>query len=158
MNKYEWIDIGASFLPSEITAAFLYAQLEKIDEIQSKRRLIWNSYFENLKTLSEERSVFLPSIPSFCNHNAHIFYLLCGNEKERDELLNYMNINGVNVIFHYLSLHKSPFYQSKCHNRVLPVCDRYASTLVRLPLYFELSRLQTVSIADLITNFYNVGP
>src|SRR5260221_1826248 len=154
VDKYSWIDIGSSFLPSEITAAFLYAQLEKIEEIQYKRQLIWNVYYKNLKKLEEVDLVFLPSMSPFNEHNAHIFYLVCRSEKERNELLDYLNHNGVNAIFHYLSLHTSTFYSSKYKGQELPECDRYASTLVRLPIYFELSFDEADYITKSIIDFY----
>jgi len=155
VDKYSWMDIGSSFLPSEITAAFLWAQLEKIEDIQNKRHLIWDSYYENLKPLHEKGFVRLPFLPSFCKHNAHIFYLVCNTEKEKEELLNYLNDHGVNAIFHYLSLHKSSFYQSKYQGKELYACDGYASKLIRLPLYFELDVISTQYITDSIIKFYN---
>ncbi len=153
-DKYSWIDIGSSFLPSEITAAFLYAQLEKIEEIQNKRMLIWNTYFENLKPLEENGVSILPFIPSFCKHNAHIFYLVSRSENERNHLLNYLNQKGVNAIFHYMSLHKSAFYSSKYKGKELIECDRYSSRLIRLPLFYELSIDQAQYVTNTILKFF----
>jgi len=154
-DKYSWIDIGSSFLPSEITAAFLYAQLEKIEEIQKKRQEIWRAYHTNLKKLEAGGCVLLPSIPDFNQHNAHIFYLICRSEEERNGLLHHLNHHGVNAIFHYLPLHKSLFYSSKYRGNELPECDRYASTLIRLPLYFELYNKEVLFITEKIYDFYN---
>lgn len=154
VDKYSWIDVGSSFLPSEITAAFLYAQLEKIDEIQQRRMQIWNAYYLGLFKLAESGKVNIPHVTEFCNHNAHIFYLVCRTEEERDELLSYLNNSGVNAIFHYLALHKSVFYSSRYQGRVLSQCDRYASRLIRLPLYFELNDQQVDEIIQTTVKFF----
>ena len=154
VDKYSWIDVGSSFLPSEITAAFLYAQLEKIEEIQNKRQLIWNTYYKNLKVLEENGLVVLPSLLPFCQHNAHIFYLVCRSAVERDKLLDHLNHQGINAIFHYLALHKSNFYSSRYKGNDLPECDRYSTNLIRLPLYFELTVDEVQYISEKIIVFY----
>jgi dTDP-4-amino-4,6-dideoxygalactose transaminase len=158
VNKYNWMDIGSSFLPSEIIAAFLYAQLEKIEEIQAKRHVIWNAYVKNLKPLSEKGFVVLPAVPSGCQHNAHIFYILCRDEKERNELLDFLNANGVNAIFHYLSLHKSPYYNGRYLGRDLSACDAFASRLVRLPIYYDLSLHDVAIVFEKIDSYYRNVP
>jgi dTDP-4-amino-4,6-dideoxygalactose transaminase len=155
VNKYEWIDLGSSFLPSEITAAFLYAQLENIERIQSKRHELWDSYQRNLKVLENEGKVRLPSIPSFCCHNAHMFYIICRTTDERNRLLEYLNALGINVIFHYLPLHKSFYFSSKYSGDELPMCDMYADNLVRLPLYFEMNLETTGVVTRAIQYFFN---
>ena len=155
VDKYSWMDIGSSFLPSEITAAFLFAQLEKIDEIQTKRMFLWNTYYENLKSLEDKGKVLLPATSANHHHNAHIFYLLSHTSTERDELLNYLNSNGINAIFHYLPLHTSHFYSSKYGGKALPNCDRYAATLIRLPLYFQLTVEDIHHISNSISKFYD---
>lgn len=152
--KYNWVDIGSSFLPSEITAAFLYAQLENIDNIQQKRHSLWNSYYHNLEAL-EKLGINLPRIPAYCKHNAHIFYIVCRDSNERDELLLYLNAKGINAIFHYLSLHKSPFYSAKFESEELPRSDHYEKTLLRLPLYFDLIESQIQYISSMINIFFN---
>ena len=154
VDKYSWIDVGSSFLPSEITAAFLYAQLEKIEEIQNKRQLIWNAYYKNLKGLEDKGLVALPSLLPFCQHNAHIFYLVCRSTMERDRLLDHLNNQGINAIFHYLSLHKSNFYSPKYKGNDLPECDRYSASVIRLPLYFELTADEVQYISEKIVVFY----
>lgn len=154
VDKYSWIDIGSSFLPSEITAAFLYAQLEKIEEIQAKRQLIWNTYYKSLKVLEEIGLVVLPSQLPYCQHNAHIFYLVCRSAMERDRLLDYLNNEGINAIFHYLSLHKSDFYSTRYKGNDLPECDRYSANLIRVPLYFELTVDEVQHISEKIVAFY----
>lgn len=155
VDKYNWVDIGSSFLPSEITAAFLYAQLENIDEIQNKRMLIWNTYFDNFRHLETAGLVKLPSAPAFSQHNAHIFFLVCRSESERDELLSVLNKNGIHAIFHYLPLHKSPYYSKRAESRELIECDRYSTTLLRLPIYYELSLEEVKLISQVIHTFYD---
>jgi dTDP-4-amino-4,6-dideoxygalactose transaminase len=157
-DKYSWMDIGSSFLPSEITAAFLYAQLEKIDAIQSKRQLIWKKYYDNLKFLEEKGLADLPHVPTFCHHNAHMFYLVCHTEIERNQLLDHLNSSGVNAIFHYLALHNSAFYSAKYKGKELSECNRYAARLIRLPMFFELSLEETDHICERISNFYTNIP
>ncbi len=154
IDKYTWVDVGSSFLPSEITAAFLFAQLENIDEIQSKRQLIWSTYYENLKELAKHQLVSLPFVPPFCKHNAHIFYLVCPNKTVRDELLHYLNDSGVNAIFHYLSLHKSPYSANLDCTAELINCDYYSANLLRLPLFFDLKKEEVNSITLKVNQFY----
>jgi dTDP-4-amino-4,6-dideoxygalactose transaminase len=154
VDKYNWVDLGSSFLPSEITAAFLLAQLEKIEEIQERRHLIWEIYYKTLSDLERKGLVSLPHIPSFNGHNAHIFYLVCRSETERNSLLDYLNSNGVNAIFHYIALHKSPYFTAGYKGKELVECNRYTSTLVRLPIYFDLSAKDADSVTQAIVNFY----
>lgn len=140
VNKYGWVDTGSSFLPSEVVAAFLWAQLEELDNIQNRRKLLWNKYYELLKPLAERGMFTLPDITEYATNNAHMFYLVCNNLEERTELIKKLKENGVLAVFHYLSLHSSEFYKDKHDGRVLPNCDRYADCLVRLPLFYELER------------------
>lgn len=138
IDKYTWVDVGSSYLPSEITAALLWAQLEKFDEILTKRLELWNLYYLKLRALLPK--IGLPILSADVTHNGHIFYLLTESEEERDDLLTYLNHHGVNAIFHYLALHSSPFgrgISSGAH--WLPNAERYSKRLVRLPLYHELS-------------------
>lgn len=154
VDKYGWVDIGSSFLPSDIIAAFLYAQLENLQKIQSRRKEIWEQYYTQLSTL-REKGVKLPQLPDYATNNAHMFYLVCNDLDERSALIKHLKDNGFMAVFHYLSLHKSEFYSSKHDGRDLPNCDHYADTLVRLPFYYELSNEQIESIADCINEFYN---
>jgi len=153
-DKYEWMDIGSSFLPSDINAAFLYAQLESLDMIQKKRKQVWEQYYEGLKPLENEKIITLPLIPEYGTNNADMFYFVCKNKKERDGLLTYLKGNSILAVFHYLSLHKSPYYKNKHDGRDLPNSDMYSDCLVRLPLYYELTSEQQLNIIDLIINFY----
>lgn len=148
VNKYGWVDTGSSFLPSEIIAAFLYAQLESLSDIQEKRKSIWNQYYNCLKELEIKGKAQLPIIPDYATNNAHMFYLICKDLEERTKLIEYLKTNGINAVFHYLSLHKSPFYKNKHDGRELPYCDKYADCLVRLPMYYELEVNEINSIIN----------
>jgi dTDP-4-amino-4,6-dideoxygalactose transaminase len=153
VDKYSWIDLGSSFLPSDITAAFLYSQLEAIDSIQQKRVSLWNQYYEVLKQL-KNIGVGIPEIPDNCKGNAHIFYLVCRSGDEREAILKYLNSKGVNAIFHYLSLHKSQFYSKHHWGGELVNCDHYHECLIRLPLYYELSSDDAAYVNQTVINFY----
>lgn len=152
VNKYGWVDTGSSFLPSEVIAAFLWAQLENLDDIQSRRKHLWNLYHSCLSPLASRLSPMfaLPTIPDYATNNAHMFYLVCNNLEERTALIKHLKDNGILAVFHYLSLHSSPYYQDKHDGRALPECDRYADCLVRLPMYYDLEDANVVSICRLI--------
>ena len=150
VNKYGWCDIGSSCLPSEVIAAFLWAQLESMDEIQAKRKLLWNHYYELLKPLAEQGRFRLPDIPDYATNNAHMFYLVCNSLEERTALIKKLKENDILAVFHYLSLHCSDFYKDKHDGRQLPECDRYADCLVRLPMYYDLAEADVDSIFALI--------
>lgn len=152
VNKYGWVDIGSSFLPSEITAAFLWAQLEKIEKIQSKRKLLWETYYDNLINLEKKGFFKLPSIPTFASQNGHMFYLICKNLEQRNEIINHLKSNNILAVFHYLSLHKSEYYESKHDKRNLPNSDNFTDTLLRLPMYFDLGVKDVEFICKLITD------
>ena len=145
VNKYGWVDIGSSFLPAEIVAAFLWAQLERLDEIQTERRRLWQRYWDELKTAAD--GVNLPKIPSYATNNAHMFYLLFPDLAKRSDFIAKMKARGVACNFHYLPLHSSAYYRDRHDGRELPNCDRYADTLVRLPLYCDLAPDQDKVIA-----------
>ncbi len=150
VNKYGWCDIGSSFLPSEVVAAFLWAQLESLDEIQAKRKLLWNKYYELLKPLAEKGRFRLPVIPDYATNNAHMFYLVCNNLEERTALIKKLKENDILAVFHYLSLHSSEYYKDKHDGRPLPECDRYADCLVRLPMYYDLDKNDVERICEVI--------
>lgn len=152
--KYNWVDIGSSFLPSEIVAAFLYAQLENLEKIQKKRKHIWEKYREGLRELADEGYFELPMIPDFATNNGHLFYLVCRSLKERTELIAWLKEKGILTVFHYLSLHQAPFFKGKHDGPDLPNSDRYSDCLVRLPLYYELNTKQLQFIINEITNFF----
>jgi dTDP-4-amino-4,6-dideoxygalactose transaminase len=148
VNKYGWVDIGSSFLPSDITAAFLWAQLEHLDEIQEKRKVIWNSYYDGLKAWSKKNDILLPLIPENSTNNAHMFYLVCKNENQRNDLILYLKENNINAVFHYLSLHKSPYYIDKSQGNELTQSDFLSKTLVRLPLFISIDVNEVVTVLN----------
>lgn len=155
IDKYGWVDIGSSFLPSDIIAAFLYAQLENLEQIQIKRKTLWDTYYEGLKSLAEEGYFSIPEIPAYKTNNAHLFFIISRDTDERAELIRFLKLKGVFPVFHYLSLHKSPYYNEKHGSQELPNCDRYADCLLRLPLYYELSLEEIGQIVKLIGDFYD---
>ena len=146
VNKYGWVDMGSSFLPAEINAAFLWAQLENLDEIQNKRKALWNKYYELLKPLADKGYFALPDMPEYASNNAHMFYLIMPDLEKRTALIQHLKDNGIMAVFHYLSLHSSAYYQDKHDGRALPECDRYADTLVRLPMYYDLELAEVEQI------------
>ena len=139
VDKYQWVDIGSSFLPSEIVAAFLYAQLESLHRIQQKRIQIWEAYYRELSDWAEEHNISLPLIPNYATNNAHLFYIVSQNMEQRDSIITQLKQRGISAIFHYLSLHKSPFYNGIHGDRALPECERYSDSLIRLPLFVDLT-------------------
>ena len=157
VNKYGWVDTGSSFLPSEINSAFLWAQLESLDMIQAKRKQLWNTYLEGLKTLAEAGCFTMPDMPDYATNNAHMFYLVCRSLDERTKLIAYLKEQGVGAVFHYLSLHLSDYYREHHVGEIpsLPNCDRYADCLVRLPMYYELNVEEAQMIVQLVKDFYN---
>lgn len=138
VNRYGWVDIGSSFLPSEVTAAFLWAQIEKIKEIQRRRLEIWNWYDENVEALFPDFNFTKPIIPDYATNNAHMYYLVLNSLSERSRFIDQLKQKGLLSVFHYLNLHKSPYYHGKHGKRRLPNSDRYENCLVRLPFYFEI--------------------
>lgn len=154
VNKYGWVDVGSSFLPSEIIAAFLFAQLEHLDAIQAKRKALWNAYAGGLSDLARQGRFVLPDVPAHASNNAHMFYVLCPSLEERTALIDHLKRNGILAVFHYLPLHKSPFYASRHDGRPLPCADRFADGLLRLPMYFDLTLAQVEEVCGQIRRFY----
>lgn len=152
VNKYGWCDMGSSFLPSEFNAAYLMAQLEQMDDIQNRRKLIWERYCDGLRCLKDFGFV-IPDLPEYATNNAHIFYLICPSLDIRTRFISYLKEHEIQATFHYLPLHSSEYYKDKHDGRVLPNCDRYADCLVRLPLYFELSDEEIAFIIDTVKTF-----
>ncbi|CAE6811911.1 dTDP-4-amino-4,6-dideoxygalactose transaminase [Paraburkholderia domus] len=154
VDKYGWVDIGSSFLPSEIVAAYLYAQLEQLDAIQARRLAIHQRYTNQLKDLTERGCFELPHIPVWATNNAHMFYVVCRSLDERTRLVQYLKDRNIVSVFHYLSLHSSTFYADKHDGRILPNSDRYTECLLRLPLYYELSDKQVDRVCDGLEGFF----
>ena len=155
VDKYGWMDIGSSFLPSDIIAAFLFAQLENLDKIQAKRIASWNSYYELLKPLADQNLFKLLHFDKDKTNNGHLFALIMPNLEERSKLLDFMRTKGILAVFHYLSLHKSPFYQEKHDGRTLENCDNFSDTLIRLPFYYELTQEEIEFICNSIIQYFD---
>lgn len=150
VKKYEWIDLGSSYLPSEILSAFLWAQLENLDDIQQKRISIWNQYYSGLKDWANRNNVSMPIIPDFATNNAHMFYLVFNSMAQRESIQEELKEKGILSVFHYLSLHKSPYYERKHDHRILPMSDQYSDCLLRLPMFYELTPMEIDFIVDTI--------
>jgi dTDP-4-amino-4,6-dideoxygalactose transaminase len=138
VDKYGWVDIGSSFLPSEMVAAFLWAQLEALDDIQAMRKSIWERYYEGLKDWANSQGVGLPQIPDFATNNAHMFYLVGADGNQRNALLQQLKQQDIHAVFHYISLHSSAFYSQKHDGRNLSHSDRYSECLLRLPMFNDM--------------------
>lgn len=146
VDKYGWVDIGSSFLPSEIIAAFLWAQLENLEDIQKTRKKHWEKYNSLLSEWANHNKISLPEIPNYATNNAHMFFLVCKNLEQRTSLIQHLKENNILAVFHYISLHKSPFYKEKHDDRMLPETDKFTDCLLRLPLFFELESDSVVSV------------
>lgn len=154
IDKYGWVELGSSFLPSDIIAAFLYAQLESLDTIQSRRTTIWDMYHQGLKSLAQQGRFLIPPIPDYATNNGHQFYLIMPSFKERSELISHLKESGIQAVFHYQSLHKSAYFSHKHDGRALPNADRFTDCLLRLPFYFGLKEEQIDQIILEIKEFY----
>jgi dTDP-4-amino-4,6-dideoxygalactose transaminase len=154
VDKYGWVDLGSSFLPSEIVAAFLYAQLEELDIIQNRRKQIWDNYYKALCSLAEKGFFKLPVIPDYASNNGHVLYLVCKNVEQRSALIHHLKSHHIYPVFHYLSLHKSSYYSNQYVGPELINADNYTDCLVRLPLYFELLDEDVERIVLQIRKFY----
>ncbi len=151
--KYNWVDVGSSFLPSDIIAAYLWAQLENLADIQRQRQGIWQRYFAAFVPLSGV-GIGLPVLPDYATNNGHLFYLVCRNLTERTALIARLRQLGILAAFHYQPLHQSPYYAARHDGRVLPWAIHYADCLVRLPLFYELSEPDQRRITDAVLAFY----
>jgi len=139
VDKYTWRDIGSSYLPSDMLAAFLYAQLECRDHIQATRQRVWEYYAEHLRDWAEANGVGIPFVPSYCEQAYHMFYLLLPSLKERTELIAHLKGQGIHSVFHYLPLHLSPMGRKWGYNKGdFPVTEDVSDRLIRLPFYNEL--------------------
>jgi dTDP-4-amino-4,6-dideoxygalactose transaminase len=154
VDKYGWVDLGSSFLPSDIIAAYLYAQLEKLEEIQVQRRRIWDTYHSLLEPLEQEGFLKRPKVPDFSTNNAHMYYVVCRSLEERTGLIQFLKAHQIGAVFHYLSLHKSPYFQYKHDGRALPNSDHYTDCLVRLPMFFELTAGENRYITEMVSSYF----
>lgn len=154
VDKYTWVDKGSSYLPSDIVAAYLYSVLEKADEVQAKRRQIWQRYYDAFAEAEAEGKIRRPIIPAECSNNAHMFYLLHKDLQTRTDFIAYLKENEVAAPFHYIPLHSAPAGQKFCRTPYpMPVTDKVSETLVRLPLYFDLSVAEQDKVIALCREF-----
>lgn len=155
IDKYTWVNYGSSYLPSELNAAYLYAELEVADEINSNRLNSWNRYNEDLKDLKEQGKIELPYIPEECVHNAHMFYIKTKDLEERTKLISFLKQNEVGAVFHYIPLHSAP--AGRKYGR-FDGEDKYTTTeserLLRLPLYYGLDKIDQDKVIELVHHFY----
>ncbi|WP_054693727.1 dTDP-4-amino-4,6-dideoxygalactose transaminase [Syntrophomonas palmitatica] len=155
VDKYTWIDMGSSYLPSELNAAYLYAQLEMAEDINNNRINSWNSYYEELSPLADMGKIELPHIPESCQHNAHMFYIKVRDLKERTALIEYLTVNEVNSVFHYIPLHSSPagmkygYFHGNDN-----FTTRESERLLRLPIYYGLGESEISDVISVIDKFY----
>ena len=156
VNKYGWVDTGSSFLPSEISSAYLYAQFENIDLIQSKRIELWERYYNNLNEISDLYRFNLPEIPDYATNNAHMFYIILENIEERSHLISFLKEQKIHAVFHYLALHNSDYYSNLKSSKKtdLPNAIKFENQLLRLPLYFDLTLEDVDFICSQIKAFY----
>ena len=147
VNKYGWVDTGSSFLPSEIIAAFLWAQIENLSNIQSKRKLLWATYYQGIRSINC-KEITLPKQPEYATNNAHMFYVVLENIEQRSKLILALKEKGFHAVFHYLSLHSSDFYKDKHDDRILDNSDKFTNCLLRLPFYYELDEKDVFILID----------
>lgn len=156
VDQYEWVGLGASYMPSDMIAGMLYAQLENIEDIQHKRIQIWERYYENLKTLQENNLAIIPHIPEYATNNGHLFYLLLHDKEQRNALIDFLDKNHIMAVFHYLPLHNSPYFKNKHDGRLLINAERFSETIVRLPLFYELPLMIVDMICDKVKEFFDL--
>ncbi len=155
VDKYTWIDIGSSFLPSDLQAAFLYAQLEKMEEINSRREHHFDYYYKALMPLVNRGKMRLPCVFSECQSNSHLFYIILEDEKTRNALMAHLKKKGILAVFHYLALHLSPVGKKMGYtNGQLPVTESLSNRLLRLPFYYEITEEEQKEVVETITNFF----
>lgn len=154
VDKYGWVDVGSSFLPSELISAFLWAQLENLESIQRKRGELWSVYHLGLKELEDQGLVQLPKISSSSSNNYHIYFLVLKSLDERTRLITHLKDNNISTVFHYQSLHRSPYYSKLYNGPELKNSDRYSDTLLRLPLHAGLNDSDAHRVIDNIKSFW----
>ncbi len=154
VNKYEWVDIGSSFLPSDINAAFLYAQLENMKDIQTRRVKIWEEYHKQLEPLEKKNFIKRAILPAYATNNAHMYYIICRTEKERTKLIKYLKENNIYSVFHYLTLHDSPYYKNRYKGKELVNAKKFSDCILRLPLFYALEKEKISYICKKIDSFF----
>ncbi len=153
-DKYGWVDLGSSFLPSDLLAAVLWGQIEELESIQARRMGIWNRYRAGLAELEQSGQVRLPSIPDFAGHNAHLFYLVVESLARRTALIAHLKQAGYMAVFHYQSLHQSAYFIDQHDGRPLPHADEYSDRLLRLPLFIELTEFEQNGVIEAVLSFF----
>jgi len=155
VDKYTWVDLGSSFLPGELTAAFLYAQLEHASRVTERRRTLCSMYRERLGALEARGLAWLPRVPEHCQTSGHVFFLLAREPRERDALIAHLKAHGILAVSHYVPLHSSPAGRRLGRSAgSLAVTDRVSATLVRLPLYFEMTDAELERVCDAVLGHY----
>lgn len=155
VDKYTWVDLGSSYLPSELNAAYLFAQLQAANKITAKRRKIWEYYYEELLPLAKQKLIELPFVPKNCTQNYHLFYFKVKNLEERTALLNHLKQKGILAVFHYVPLHSSPAGKKfGCFIGKDRFTTKESERLIRLPLYYGLKKAGYSKVIDYIFNFY----
>ena len=155
VGKYNWIGLGSSYLPSELIAAFLTAQLEELNTIQARRIAVWKRYSERLAFLARQGYVSLPVIPVYANNNAHMFYMVLENQATRARFIEYLKAREIMAVFHYQALHASAYFRQRNTTPLLPQADRYTECLIRLPLYAGMKMSDVDRICDVVISFFN---
>ena len=155
VDKYSWVDIGSSFLPSDINAAVLWAQLEHLNEIQQKRKFIYKSYYKGLKSLHDKGILKLPTINDFADSNYHLFHLIMENQEVRDDLMGFLKSNGIHAVFHYIPLHEGQFYINNYDKISLPITEELSACLLRLPLFYSLTEEKIDYIIEKIYEYFS---
>jgi dTDP-4-amino-4,6-dideoxygalactose transaminase len=157
VDKYTWVDIGSSLLPSDILAAFLYAQLENMDSITRKRQEIYHFYKARLRPLEKQGLITLPIIPRDCESNYHMFYIVLSSLDERTRLIQHLKAQSILAVFHYVPLHTSPMGMAMGYRAgMLPVTETISERLLRLPMYYEMQESEVDLVVDEIFRFFDL--
>lgn len=157
-DKYTWVDVGSSYLPSDMLAAFLVGQIENMEKITRRRGELFDLYARILSPLAEQGLVRLPVVPEYCTSNYHMFYILTADIEERTALIAHLRAAGILAVFHYVPLHSSPFAKSHGIPSVqLPVTDEMSARLVRLPMYFDLTDAEVEEVGGIVLDFYQTA-
>lgn len=152
VDKYTWVELGSSFLMSELQAAFLYPQFMEWENITRNRLETWNLYYRLLEDLLPAAN--LPITPANIEHNGHMFYIILNNHQQRQKMIAYLGNHDIMAIFHYIPLHRAPYWKGKYDNIYLPVTDRVSETLLRLPLYYNMTGEEVKYVVKYITSFF----
>ena len=156
IDKYGWVDLGSSFLPSDVVAGLLWSQLKQFEQIQERRKKLWWRYYEQLQSLEEQGFLKRPNIPEYATANGNLFYFTVSSPETRDHLLVFLKRHGIQAVFHYLPLHSSAFFRDSYSGPELPNTDRFSSCIVRLPFFYSLKNSHISFITNTILEFFHV--